>query len=412
MSAFDDLLVPGGQRAWPVVRPEAVLGALVEVERAWVTAQARLDLAPRGAAMLALGALGGPEDYDLPALAAAAEGGGNPVIALVRAARARAEEEASGLIHRGLTSQDVLDTALMLILHRAATGVRADLARAGDALAVTVLAHRETPLMARTLGQYARPTTFGARAGNWLQGLADAAAELDRVLPRMPVGVGGAVGNAADVLPWAGTSLRGLLAAHAQELGLAVPDAVWQARRGPVLEASGALSGAATACARIAHDVTISARSEIGELAEPGAPGRGGSSAMAHKRNPVLSILIRRSGQAAAAAQGQLLQAVALGAEERPAVAWHLEWQPLRETARHGLVAASLTAELLAGLETDAEAMASRVPRSERTDLARATGLASAQADAAVRRWREPASSSTPGAEAPAPDPSKGHRIP
>lgn len=173
-----------------------------------------------------------------------------------------------------------------------------------------------------------------------------------------------------------------------------LPAAPWHTRRHPVIAAAQAPALTAQCFARIGGDVVVSARREMGELSEPAAPGRGGSSAMAHKRNPVLSVLMRRSGLAAALAMGRLHECAALALEERSEVAWHLEWEPLREVLAHGMIAAALGRRLLQGLEVHPEAMARNLaltfPEATDTDPedTGTYGDAVNLALAAARRWR------------------------
>ena len=399
---FMDFLVPGGQRAHDVVGPAAFLDRLVEAEVAWVRAQGATGALDEARAGALAERLGTGRDYDAAGLAAAAEGGGNPVIGLVAAMRERAGDAAAGgdlawrpFVHRGLTSQDVMDTALMGMLARAVDRVLEDLLAAGDAVATLAEEHAGTPMLARTLTQPALPTTFGARAGTWLAGLTGVVPLLRRARSEAPYSLGGAAGTLAALEEWerpAGVGAEELAdrlgAAWGRELGLhAEPLGLWHTRRGPLLRILEPLAEAAAACARIAGDVALSSRAEIAELAEPAAAGRGGSSAMPHKRNPVLSVLIRRSGLSAGAALGTVAQAGALAVEERSDVAWHLEWEPTRTIARHGVLAASLTRELAAGLEVHREAM--REHLEEHGPGGAGPGQAARIAERAVRDWRE-----------------------
>ncbi|MCP3424779.1 lyase family protein [Rothia sp. AR01] len=286
---FTDLLTPGGQRAHDVVGPAALLDRLVETEAAWIRAQGAAGAIDPGTAAAAADRLGTGRDYDAARLAAAAEGGGNPVIGLVQEMRERVGDAAAGgdpawrpLVHRGLTSQDVMDTALMGLCARALDRVLGDLLEAGDALAVLAEEHAGTPLLARTLAQPALPTSFGARAGTWLAGLTGGVPRLRRARggavlagrgrrdPRGPRRVGrpDGVGPGSSPSGWGPPG---------EELGLAGEGlGVWHTRRGPVQRLAEALAEAAQACARIAGDVVLSARAEIAELSEPAARGRAG----------------------------------------------------------------------------------------------------------------------------------------
>lgn len=356
-----NLLWPGDERAGQHMSDPALLQAMVAVESAWLGALMAAGLAP--AAEVDLRHLVGEQDCER--LACEAEDGGNPVIGLVALLRQRAGRALSPWIHRGLTSQDVLDTALMVAL-------RAVIAQLGDQLATQINtlsalagAHRGTPMVARTLTQHAAPTTFGAKAAGWLNGVLDAH---DRVAAlHTPAQLGGAVGTWSATVELAslatGAADPGELAERvvrtaATTLGLDYR-APWHTARGPVTVAADALVACTDSWGHIASDIVTLARPEIGELGEPsGGAGRGGSSSMPHKRNPVLSILIRRAALAAPPLAATLHQAAALANDERPDGAWHVEWDTLRTLARRTLVASSQCGELLAGLQVHAGRMA------------------------------------------------------
>ncbi|OBG38494.1 3-carboxy-cis,cis-muconate cycloisomerase [Mycobacterium alsense] len=357
-----NLLWPGDERAGEHLTDGALLRAMVSVESAWLGALAAAGLAPAGCAGADLSNLVG--DGDREALAAAAEGGGNPVIGLAELLRGRAAPAVAEWIHRGLTSQDVLDTALMLGVRGVADQLTNQLGQQISTLSALAAAHRATPMVARTLTQHAAPTTFGAKVAGWLDGVVDALERLDGLVT--PIQIGGAAGtraattelasllkNAADP---AGVSER-LVASAATALGLPARSP-WHTTRTPVTAAGDAFVGCTDAWGRIASDVVTLARPEIGELGEPGGEQRGGSSSMPHKRNPVLSILIRRAAIAAPQLAATLHTAAALANDERPDGAWHAEWDTLRTLARRTVVAASQCAELLAGLRVNSARMA------------------------------------------------------
>ncbi|MCV7380226.1 3-carboxy-cis,cis-muconate cycloisomerase [Mycobacterium alsense] len=357
-----NLLWPGDERAGEHLTDGALLRAMVAVESAWLGALAAAGLAPAECAGADLSNLVG--DGDREALAAAAEGGGNPVIGLAELLRGRAAPTVAAWIHRGLTSQDVLDTALMLAVRGVADHLRDQLAQQISTLSALAAAHRATPMVARTLTQHAAPTTFGAKVAGWLDGVVDALERLDALVT--PIQIGGAAGtraattelasllkNAADP---AGVSER-LVAGAATALGLPARSP-WHTTRTPVTAAGDAFVGCTDAWGRIASDVVTLARPEIGELGEPGGEHRGGSSSMPHKRNPVLSILIRRAAIAAPQLAATLHTAAALAHDERPDGAWHAEWDTLRTLARRTVVAASQCAELLSGLRVNSARMA------------------------------------------------------
>lgn len=355
-----NLLWPGDERAGAHLTDAALLEAMVAVESAWLGALAAAGLAPGEGADLS--SLVGDDDRE--SLAAAAEGGGNPVIGLVELLRRRAAPAVAPWIHRGLTSQDVLDTALMLGVRGVVADVTAQLTQQLSTLSALAAAHRGTPMVARTLTQHAAPTTFGAKAAGWLDGVADAHERVGALVT--PIQVGGAVGTRAAVTELAALSgaatdptevVDRLVRGAATALGLTVRTP-WHTTRTPVTAAADALVGCTDAWGRIASDVVTLVRPEIGELGEPAGEHRGGSSSMPHKRNPVLSILIRRAAIAAPPLAAALHTAAALANDERPDGAWHAEWDTLRTLARRTVVAGSQCGELLAGLRVDSARMA------------------------------------------------------
>ncbi|WP_433291238.1 lyase family protein [Actinoplanes sp. CA-030573] len=340
---MSDLLWPGDARAGDLFTDAAVLAAMVRVEEAWLAARG----VPSSLAGLVTPA-------DLPLLAREAEGGGNPVIPLLRLLRSRGAPDA---LHTGLTSQDVLDTALVLNLHAACTAVHASLSRQIGSLGELADRHRGTRMAARTLTQHAVPTTFGLKVAGWLTGVLDARDVLAGVA--LPVQIGGAAGSLAAPAVVLGSAAGALdaVARAAGTLGLAAAPP-WHTARAPVTRAADAMVSCTDAWGKIANDVLLGSRPEVGELSESPAEGRGGSSAMPNKQNPVLSVLIRRAALAAPPLAATLHTAAADMIDERPDGAWHVEWATLRTLARRTVVAADQTAELLAGLRVDADRMA------------------------------------------------------
>ncbi|MFI7635858.1 3-carboxy-cis,cis-muconate cycloisomerase [Nonomuraea sp. NPDC049400] len=320
----------------------AFLQAMLDAEAALMRVRAALGLAPEEAAE-AVAAVARAGAYDLPGLAERARSGGNPVIPLVEDLRAAAGPH-SDHVHKGATSQDILDTALMLIAHRALGPVLDDVERVIAGLATLAAAHRNTPMAARTLTQQAVPTTFGLKAAGWRALAIDARDRLSAVRHALPAQLGGPAGtleqfgdrDTASAAP----------ARFAAELGLAALPLPWHVLRTPVADLAGALAFASGALGKLAADVLVLSRTEIGEVSEGVG---GGSSSMPHKHNPVRATMI-----AAAARQVPALSAVlyaSLAAEdERPPGAWHAEWQPLREALRLVAGAARDAAELVAGL--------------------------------------------------------------
>ncbi|MFG2020163.1 3-carboxy-cis,cis-muconate cycloisomerase [Actinomadura geliboluensis] len=340
--------VRAGTAAEAATSDLAYLTAMLDAEAALARAQARLGIVPAAAAE-AIAAAADPGRFDLVAIARRARGSGNPVVPLVADLRALAGP-AGEHVHKGATSQDIADTGAMLVAARARRVLLADLDRALDALAGLAARYRDTPMAARTLGRQALPTTFGAKAANWLLGCLEAREGLAAV--PLPVQLGGPAGT----LDAFGDRAFDLVAAYAAETGLACPALPWHTRRAPVAGLAAALAVAAGALGKIATDVWLLSQSEVGEAAEAAGAGRGGSSSMPHKRNPALSALVR-SAALQVPAQAQVVLAAQAAPHERPAGEWHAEWQPLRECLRLTGGAAETAAELLDGLEVSPERM-------------------------------------------------------
>lgn len=346
------------------VSDAACLDALVTAEVALARAYRELGVAPAAAVdeiETAFGWQGGlrgcrEHGIDPASLAAAAVAGGNPVIPLVAALRERVSPDARRWVHRGATSQDILDTALVLVARDAASRVVASLAHAEVSLRSLARSRRDEVAAARTLTQHAVPTTVGLRAAGWLRGVERARARLDDARRQLPAQLGGAAGTLASFAEIAGTdAAAGLPAAFAVELGLAAPAAPWHTTRWPVTELGDALVQAIDAVGKIAADVATLSRTEIGELAERSG---GGSSAMPQKRNPAASVLIRSAALRAPQLAATLHLASALAVDERPDGAWHAEWPTLRELLRLALGATAHGADLVTGLHIDTDAVA------------------------------------------------------
>jgi 3-carboxy-cis,cis-muconate cycloisomerase len=325
----------------------AVVAAMVRFESALLRVLVQQDIAP--AAATAVADAIAATDVDPRALALAAPVDGAPVLPLVERLRAAGSDEVRPWIHFGATTQDVIDTALMLVAQDGLRQVDSDLGRLAATLADLVREHRDVPLVARTLTQHAMPTTLGMRIAGWLSGVHDAVDAI-RAAPTPPVSLGGPVGTAAAY----GADGPAVVAALAAELDLAAPTVSWHTRRTPIAAIVHTLLATGAAGGRIAADVLVMSQSELGEVRE--AEG-GRSSAMSHKANPAQSVLI-----AAAAREvpplASVVQASAVAGSERPAGAWHAEWQPLRWLLRLGSATAERTAAMAAGLRFDHAAMA------------------------------------------------------
>jgi len=350
---------------------EAWLQAMLDTEAALARAVERAGLAVAGTGAAVTEAARAYR-FDRGELGRQATLTGNPVPALVRALTGLVSPDAANSVHRGATSQDIIDTAAMLLARQGLDAILTDMSAAADAAAALAGSHARTVMSGRTLLQQAVPVTFGLVAAGWLTGIDDARQELRRVREtRLAVQFGGAAGTLAS-LGDAGPAVAALLA---DELGLRLPVLPWHTDRLRIIELAAALAGASAVLGKIARDVTLLAQSEIAEVHEgAGAASRGGSSAMPHKRNPVAAVVILGCTRRAPG----LLATLAACAEQehqRAAGAWHAEWETLADLLRLTGSAASWAAELLAGLQVDAARM--------RANLDAAAGLPMAEQVAA-----------------------------
>jgi 3-carboxy-cis,cis-muconate cycloisomerase len=328
-SLFRAIFVPDDVRE--AVSGRAWLQAMLDAERALAAASGVEGVAEACDASL----------YDVEALAREGRAAGNPVEPLVRALRERSGVDEA---HRGATSQDILDTAAMLVARDARALILAELDAAARRCAELADRHRTTVMAARTLMQQAVPTTFGLKAAGWLVGLLDARRALARWEPVAQLA------GAAGTLSLLGERGLDVLAAYARELDLAEPSLPWHASRGPLHELVAALVGTADACDKVALDVVLLAQTEVAEL----RVADGESSTMPHKRNPVPPILVR-----ACARRVSTLATTFTGEHEheRAAGAWHAEWEALSDALALTGGAAVHLRRTLARIEVDPERM-------------------------------------------------------
>ncbi|MCU1571437.1 MAG: putative intramolecular lyase [Naasia sp.] len=331
----------GGRAA--VVGDEAYVRAMVDAEQALLTALAAAGAGPQGST---------PTLADIPLdLAEIASGGrasGNPVIPLLAALRKGASPEVRDLLHLGATSQDILDTAAMLVADRARREIGDALPGVLSRLSALADEHRAAVVAGRTLGQQAAPTTVGLRIAVLLDGIARAWEHL-RVL-ELPAQLGGSVGTLAVLTDQLGPDATDRLRrAYAETLGLTFRPVPWHVQRGPVAELGAALAVLIGALGRLGLELAHGARTEIGELDVVVGEGEGGSSAMPQKRNPVAAVLLVAAGRRAPGLASTLL-AAQLALDDRPAGDWHAEWQPLRELLRLAVESAELAQHAVDGL--------------------------------------------------------------
>jgi 3-carboxy-cis,cis-muconate cycloisomerase len=332
---------------------QAWLQAMLDAEAALARAAERAGLAVAGAGA-AVTTAARAEQFDVAEIGRQAALTGSPVPAIVRALSALLPADAQAAVHIGATSQDIIDTAVMLLAKRAIAGISADLATAADKAAELARAHGGTVMAGRTLLQQAVPVTFGLVAAGWLTGIDEARRELDRLgATRLAVQYGGAAGTLASL----GTNGPRVAALFADELELAEPAMPWHTERLRIVQLAAALAGVCAALGKVARDVTLLAQTEVAEVAEGSEDSRqGGSSAMPHKRNPVASVLVLACARRAPG----LLATLAAAAEQehqRAAGAWHAEWETLSDLLRLTGSAASWSATLLSGLRVDAARM-------------------------------------------------------
>jgi len=322
---------------------------------------------------------------DPAGLAAATGRNGVTVPGLVAGLRATLDAPEHGqYLHWGATSQDIQDTALMLRLRQALMLIEARLGAALSMLADLAEDHAKTPQAARTYGQLATPSSFGALVASWGAPLLRLHDRLEALRPRvLCVSLSGAAGTASML----GPDPEGLRAALAETLGLGDPGDSWHANRDRIGELAGWLADLTTACGKVGADLTLLSRSEIGEI---GLPGAGGSSTMPQKQNPVAPSLLVALARFAPA-QAAVLQGAAVHAEARDGAAWFAEWLTLPPLVAAGARAIAVLGDLARGLEVRAPAMARRLDdplgliHAEALSFALAPTLGRAEAEAEVK---------------------------
>ncbi|MFN0027570.1 MAG: lyase family protein [Acidimicrobiales bacterium] len=377
---FGSVLWRGG--AFEATTDGAWLQAMLDAEAALVWAQADLGLLSPASAQAVVrhcraDALG-PDAIE--EIGRGAADGGNPVIPLVRRLVAAVDTDpdappgSADAVHHGATSQDIIDTAAMMVCRNAIAAVAADLDGAiarCDALADE---HRHTVMVGRTLGQAAELTTFGFKAAGWLSGLAAARRQLLAMHgpadPVLAAQLGGPVGTLSSY----GNRGAELLGAYARRLDLAAPEMAWHTERSRIGRVATVLGVTAGVVAKVATDIVLLSQSEVAEVTDT-APARGGSSSMPHKRNPVAAISARASAQTVPGSVATLLGA--MGHEhERAAGSWHAEWLPLVAALRATGSAVAWLGAALEYLAVDGATMAARARTN--ADLLQAPALAAA----------------------------------
>ena len=355
----------------------AYLQHMLDFEAALARAEAAIGVIPAGAA--------GPiaqacraETFDLAALAEAATRSGNLAIPLVKALTAgvaQADAEAARYVHWGATSQDVIDTAAMLTLRAAIDALLGDIDRAVAGFAGLAGKHRDTPVVARTWLQHALPMPFGLKLAEYAAALHRSRTRLRRLRrDGLALQFGGAAGTLAAL------GDKGWLVAQklAQELALPLPDAPWHSHRDRIAEAASVFAILAGTCGKIARDVQLMMQTDVAEAFEPSGEGRGGSSTMPHKRNPVAAAAALAAATMAPNLAATIF-AAQVGDHERSAGPWHAEWPtlPTLQLVTSGALAAIV--DIAEGLEVDAARMRKNLDTTHGLIMAEAVTMALAE---------------------------------
>lgn len=332
----------------------AFIQAVLDVELALARALVGAGLAPEQAAAELEPIVADAEWLDLDELGRLTGKYGTPIPGVLGALRERlGPGRAASHLHQGATSQDIVDTASMLVANRVVALVLSDLEAAAESCAALADRHRRTVMPGRTLLQQGAPITFGLKAAGWLNGLAAARTDLTRVRDtELAVQLGGAVGNLAG-FEAAGVRIMNDVA---EQLGLAVPVMPWHTIRTRPARLAAALGSALGVMAKIALDVVLLAQTEVAEAREGGDEQRGGSSAMPHKRNPVTAVAILACAQRSPGLVATVLSAMTQE-HERAVGGWQGEWPALAELLRLAGSAASASRELLDQLDVDPRRM-------------------------------------------------------
>jgi 3-carboxy-cis,cis-muconate cycloisomerase len=331
------------------------LQRMLDFEAALARAEARVDVIPRTAAT-AIANKCRADLFDLASLAHAAANAGNLAIPMVKQLTdlvSRDDMEAMRYVHWGATSQDAIDTGLVLQLRDAFDKISADGNRLCDLLADLAADHRATPVAARTWMQQAVPTVFGLKAAGWLDAMTRHRTRLQEVRGRVLVlQFGGAAGTLASL------GQRGLDVAKAlaEELQLDLPALSWHAHRDRLAEVATTLALLTGTLGKMARDISSQMQTEIAEVFEPVGRGRGGSSTMPHKRNPVACAVILSAADRVPALASIMLTAMSQE-HERGLGGWHAEWETLPELVRVSAGALRSVLETVAGLEIDTHRM-------------------------------------------------------
>jgi 3-carboxy-cis,cis-muconate cycloisomerase len=354
---FDPLFTTEEMRA--VFSDRGRLQGMLDFEAALAAAEAKVGVIPEGAAPV-IASQCQAELFDFEALAHATALAGNSAIPVVKELTARVagtDSAAHRYVHWGSTSQDAMDTGLVLQLRAALDLIETALQRLSGELARLARKHKLTPLAGRTWLQQAAPTTFGLKMAGWFTAIERHRARLVALRPRVLVlQFGGAVGTLAAL------GQRGLDVAEALaiELKLTLPDLPWHSHRDRLTEVATTLGLIVGSLGKIARDLSLMMQTELAEVSEPSAPGRGGSSTMPHKRNPVGCAVVLAAATRVPALVGVMLSAM-VQEHERGLGSWQGEWETLPEICTLTAGAIKHTLHVVSGLEIDAARMSANL---------------------------------------------------
>ena len=357
----------------------AWLRAMLRFESQLALAEAELGIIPAQAAAT-ISAACADHEFDLAAIGAAAVESAQPVVAIVDALRLALPDSDRAHVHFGATSQDTMDTAMMLVARDGLAALLADLRSLANACADLATRHRDTPMVGRTLLQRAEPITFGLKAANWLLGILESRRLATAVRNnRLALQLGGAAGTLAAFGPRAFE----LSANLARRLDLAATTLPWHGERSRVAEIASVCAIASGSAGKVAHDLVLLAQTEVGEVSFR-SPGR--SSAMPHKRNPTAAILAETCSRSVAGPVLVLIEAMR-GDHERSAGAWQAEWPALTDAFRYTAGAVGHTLRAVTDLEVDPGQMLSNLHLAQGRGAA--TGAAGLLVDRALDLYRE-----------------------
>lgn len=354
-----------------IFAPGSCVQRMLDFEAALARAEADVGVIPATAADAIVLACRS-EEFDPATLAMAARTAGNKAIPLVAALTARVEPGARGYVHWGATSQDVLDTALVLQIGDANQLIAASLHRFATALARAASRHKDTPIAARTWMQQALPTTLGVKLAGTLSALDRHRKRMAEVMVQLRVlQFGGAAGTLASLGPDAPAVEQALAAG----LDLVVADLPWHTQRDRLWDVAGVLTGIVVTTGKLARDIALLAQTEVAEAFEPATPGRGGSSTLPHKRNPVGCAIALA---AAVRAPNLLATMYAAGVQEheRGLGNWPAEWDTLPDLFELAAGAIEAMQVVIEGLEVDAVRMSDNLDATQGQIMAEAVQMA------------------------------------